>query len=233
MLICGASTVAVQSVEPLFRLMNLNDPSDPHLADTKKVGIQVFSSAYPLVFRHSVGSTSTAASTAWGLVQQLKGQILGIWRNEASSLGMRVSATKSVQRVIQVGTKAGGDPRRRAEDPNVTMIPSTHPFLKSVDLQTEATGLLEEAVRLLYTSRCAPTFTTELEPLLTAHSSGRLILSRRSLRPSAYSSAPVPLMPISSSRPSCPGLPTPSPPPSPASLRRPTLSFVAQRRRSA
>lgn len=142
--------------------MKLDDPSDSMLLDTKKIGVQVLSSAYPLLFRHAVAANSSAAATSWGLMQQLKGEVLARWRNEAASVGVRVAASKFVQRVIQVGTKAGGDPRRRAEDPNVIMVSASHTFLKAKEIETEATALLEEAVRMLYTSRCVEPFNAAL-----------------------------------------------------------------------
>ncbi|KAI9613370.1 hypothetical protein H4Q26_009970 [Puccinia striiformis f. sp. tritici PST-130] len=80
--------------------------SDQQLCQTKKLAIQAFSSAYPIIFKHAcTKSTTTNHSKHWGLSNQIKGTILSLWRNENSPLGIRLAANKFVQRVIQVGTR--------------------------------------------------------------------------------------------------------------------------------
>ncbi|WAQ81727.1 hypothetical protein PtA15_2A38 [Puccinia triticina] len=151
--------IVLQSTETIHRLITLQDPSDHQLIQTKKMAIQAFSSAYPILFKHTcTKSTTTNDSKQWGLSNQIKGTILSLWRNENSSLGIRLAANKFVQRVIQVGTRGLIDPRKRNEDPSIVMCGSSssaqqHPYLKPKELEQEANNLLEESTRIMFQSK--------------------------------------------------------------------------------
>ncbi|KAA1136964.1 hypothetical protein PGTUg99_004665 [Puccinia graminis f. sp. tritici] len=151
--------MVLQSTETIHRLITLQDPSDHQLLQTKKLAIQAFSSAYPILFKHTcTKSTTTNDSKQWGLSNQIKGTILNLWRNENSSLGIRLAANKFVQRVIQVGTRGLLDPRKRNEDPSIVMCGSSssaqqHPYLKPKELEQEANNLLEESTRIMFQSK--------------------------------------------------------------------------------
>ncbi|PLW36450.1 hypothetical protein PCASD_11211 [Puccinia coronata f. sp. avenae] len=151
--------IVLQSTETIHRLITLQDPSDQQLIQTKKLAIQAFSSAYPILFKHvCTKSTTTNDSKQWGLSNQIKGTILSLWRNENSPLGIRLAANKFVQRVIQVGTRGLIDPRKRNEDPSIVMCGSSssaqqHPYLKPKELEQEANNLLEESTRIMFQSK--------------------------------------------------------------------------------
>lgn len=146
-------TVVLQSTETILRLLSIQDGPPSELLETKKLAIQAAASAYPLIFKVTC-TKATADSRQWGFASQIKSVILGLWRNEAAPLGLRLAATKYVQRVVQVGTRGAADPRKRAEDPSIAMCPAgTHPFLKPKELEQESSALLEECVKILYQAR--------------------------------------------------------------------------------
>ncbi|KAI8443325.1 hypothetical protein BY996DRAFT_8526395, partial [Phakopsora pachyrhizi] len=117
-LILVSSTVLLQSTETIHCLVSLQDPADPQMVETKKLSIQAFSLAYPILFKHTcTRSNTTNDSKQWGLSNQIKGTILALWRNDNSPLGIRLAGNKFVQRVIQVGTRGAVNPRKRNEDP--------------------------------------------------------------------------------------------------------------------
>ncbi|KAH9461781.1 hypothetical protein MJO29_003508 [Puccinia striiformis f. sp. tritici] len=150
--------IVLQSTETIHRLITLQDPGDQQLCQTKKLAIQAFSSAYPIIFKHAcTKSTTTNHSKHWGLSNQIKGTILSLWRNENSPLGIRLAANKFVQRVIQVGTRGLIDPRKRNDDPSIVMCGSSstqqHPYLKPKELEQEANNLLEESTRIMFQSK--------------------------------------------------------------------------------
>ncbi|KAI8450422.1 Symplekin tight junction protein C terminal-domain-containing protein [Phakopsora pachyrhizi] len=181
-------SLILQSTETIHRLVSLQDPADPQLVETKKLAIQAFSSAYPILFKHTcTRSNTTNDSKQWGLSNQIKGTILALWRNDNSPLGIRLAGNKFVQRVIQVGTRGAVDPRKRNEDPSIVMCGSSsssqqHPYLKPKELEQEANNLLEESIRSL--------FQTKIPELASAivTSLGLLIRLRQSLSPLILSS---------------------------------------------
>lgn len=77
-------------------------------ADTriKKSTVQCFASAYPFFFREACIKQNQAN---WEKVLAIKNTILNTWTT--SSTGVRVAATKAVQKIIQTQTRGNADPR--------------------------------------------------------------------------------------------------------------------------
>ncbi|KAG0140155.1 hypothetical protein CROQUDRAFT_665580 [Cronartium quercuum f. sp. fusiforme G11] len=144
----------LQSTETIHRLLTIQDGTSTDILETKKLAIQAASTSYPIIFKQTV-IKSIVDSRQWGFVSQIKSIILSIWRNQSSPIGLRIAANKYVQRVIQVGTRGNADPRKRLDDPNISMFNNQqgHHFLKPKELEIEANNLIEETVRMLFQTK--------------------------------------------------------------------------------
>jgi len=95
--------VSRQSLESISTLVH--DP-EPKL---KKAAIQIFASSYPYLFKEACGSTD---ASFWEKVTATKNTVLNAWTT--SSTGVRVAASKAVQKIIQTQTRGNADPRVRS-----------------------------------------------------------------------------------------------------------------------
>ncbi|EJD43771.1 hypothetical protein AURDEDRAFT_65903 [Auricularia subglabra TFB-10046 SS5] len=140
--------LAAQCLDVLANLVN--DPSPR----TVKVAVQCFASVYPLLFRTLCINRNPISQ--WETLTRVKARIIDVLKNPAStaSLGIKEAALKFVQRVIQVQTRGISDPRlQNTADPNLTSVPSNHPFISSPVLEAEANQLIEMIVTIFFTSQ--------------------------------------------------------------------------------
>ncbi|KAI0725434.1 Symplekin tight junction protein C terminal-domain-containing protein [Fomitopsis betulina] len=137
--------LASQSVETLASLIHDSNPS------TVKVCVQCFATVYPLLFR--MLCTNRNARDLWQVLSQAKTRILEFVWSPTATHGLKFAAVKFMQRAILVQTRGISDPRlQKQNDPNLSMLPSDHPFISVSALEAEGVELMKGVFTILYTS---------------------------------------------------------------------------------
>ncbi|PWZ00387.1 hypothetical protein BCV70DRAFT_160633 [Testicularia cyperi] len=142
------NTLAIHAPDAILHLVQQKDPK------LAKIAVQCFASMYPALFRLVCNDRSKAL--LWQTVQSIKAQIVYLF--DSGSRGVRVSAVKGYQRIIQVQSRSGtgsssSDPRAQPKgDVSIAILPSSHPFLQAAQLEDEANRLFTQLVTLVFTS---------------------------------------------------------------------------------
>lgn len=136
----------------------LNDPS----AVNAKKGAQVFASVYPHLFRHCANDLSSQRT--WQTIEHIKATLTQIF-DQTGAQGVKIAAIKVFQKIIQVQTRGGGDPRSRTTDISIATVPSNHNFIQAAQLEQEANRLLTKVVTLIFTSNNADLVMASLNSL--------------------------------------------------------------------
>ncbi|KAL4250329.1 hypothetical protein ABKN59_005891 [Abortiporus biennis] len=141
--------LASQSLEVLAALLNDHNPL------TVKVVVQCFGTVYPLIFR--LLCTNRNPRHQWDIVNDAKRRILEFVSAPNVPMGVRLAAIKFMQKAMLVQTRGGSDPRliqlQSRNDPNISMCPIDHPFIMVSVLEPEGARMLEDAIKMLYTSQ--------------------------------------------------------------------------------
>ncbi|KAF8074984.1 Symplekin tight junction protein C terminal-domain-containing protein [Lyophyllum atratum] len=138
--------MAAQALDTLAQLVD-----DPNPAVVKVI-VQTLTTVYPLLFRFLCTNRSNGA--AWNTLAACKTRIIEFLWSPTSSVGVKVSAMKFVQRVILVQTRGVSDPRlQNKNDPNLSFCPPDHPFIPVAQLENEGKKLFDGLVATLYGSQ--------------------------------------------------------------------------------
>ncbi|PWN29078.1 hypothetical protein BDZ90DRAFT_238127 [Jaminaea rosea] len=138
----GRNALAIHTPDAVLAFLN-----DSQLIHAKKA-IQVFASTYTPLFRQCCNDPSYHKT--WQTIERIKERIAYLF--EQGPQGVKVAAIKAFQKIIQVQTRAGADPRSRNVDVSVSMVPNHHGFLQPAALEGEANRLLTSVVTLVFTS---------------------------------------------------------------------------------
>ncbi|KAF5374859.1 hypothetical protein D9758_000263 [Tetrapyrgos nigripes] len=134
-----------QALDTLYQLLE-----DPNPAIVKVV-VQCLTTVYPLLFRSLCTNRTNPA--AWNTVSACKARILELADSPTINLGIKISSLKFMQRIILVQTRGPPDPRlQNKNDPNIVLCPPDHPFIPVPHLEAEAAQLLEQVIKILYTT---------------------------------------------------------------------------------
>ncbi|KZP01587.1 hypothetical protein CALVIDRAFT_532363 [Calocera viscosa TUFC12733] len=140
--------VAMEVVSPLARMLY-----ETHVYIVKTV-ISCFSSIYPLIFRAVCQPAGMAAQKQWELVLAAKDRILKLLDSPTAPLGIKLCALKFMQRAILVQGRGPTDPRlQNIADPNLSLVPTGHPFISPSHLENEGVELLQKMITLLFQSK--------------------------------------------------------------------------------
>ncbi|KZT59495.1 hypothetical protein CALCODRAFT_430835 [Calocera cornea HHB12733] len=119
-----------------------------------KTVISCFSSIYPLIFRAVCQPAGMAAQKQWELVLAAKDRILKLLDSPTAPLGIKLCALKFMQRAILVQGRGPTDPRlQNIADPNLSLVPTGHPFISPSHLENEGVELLQKMITLLFQSK--------------------------------------------------------------------------------
>ncbi|EJU03654.1 hypothetical protein DACRYDRAFT_21169 [Dacryopinax primogenitus] len=123
-----------------------------HIPIVKTV-ISCFSSIYPLIFRAVCQPAGMAAQKQWEIVLAAKDRIFKLLDSPTAPLGIKLCALKFMQRAILVQGRGPTDPRlQNIADPNLSLVPTGHPFISPSQLENEGVELLQKMITLLFKS---------------------------------------------------------------------------------
>ncbi|CAO1637075.1 unnamed protein product [Parajaminaea phylloscopi] len=152
----GRAALSIHTPDAILSLINDTDP-----ANIKK-GIQIFASVYAPLFRHCAHDPSS--QRIWQTVEHIKANVARL-HEQTGRQGIKIAAIKASQKIIQVQTRAGGDPRSRNPDVSISIVPGNHLFLHPQQLEQEASQLLMQLIKLVFTSSNADLVMASLNSL--------------------------------------------------------------------
>ncbi|KAF8325864.1 uncharacterized protein EI90DRAFT_3018920 [Cantharellus anzutake] len=106
----------------------------------------------PLLFRYLC--INHANRQPWDVLSIAKGRIVEFLESSPPApVGVHLVALKFAQCIILVQTRGVSDPRLQNKvDPNISLIPSDHPFINAIALEAEGTQLLTLVMTILHSS---------------------------------------------------------------------------------
>ncbi|KAG4303577.1 hypothetical protein PCK1_000095 [Pneumocystis canis] len=137
--------------------------------------IRCCSAIYPIIFRYTCTQQNVLV---WNQMTQIKTRIFQLWNSKHK--GIRIACIKFIQIIIQTQTLGTKDPRLiNKSDISLNLILPKHPFLHSLDLETEAKGFLDKLIENIHEKPLDPLIITATLNCLTILAKYRLDINTK------------------------------------------------------